>query len=145
MSKAKLFILLGVAAMTGCQPHNRGPSAAGNGATLQPVQPSTQPAIYEIAPAAARPASGRAEVVRNGSTSLSQSLVGCDCRVQFRRDALGMAGAAPIGATQEWSGRVAVSGRVLELTDQWLVIQPPETGRRFYIPVGSILLIDVKD
>ena len=149
MTTRTLFVVLSaVAAIAGCQPRNHGSAAVDNGASLQPLQPTTRPAIYEIVPARTAASPGRAEAMPNrtaGAAGVSESLLGRDCRVQLRRDALGMAGAAPIGATQEWGGRVAVAGKVLELTDQWLVLQPQETGRRYCIPVASILLIEVRD
>jgi len=146
MNKRSLVISLGLATiLLGCKAQNREETAYVSSDELSGRpglrgDASTRPVTIEAPAPMSRPARGGA-----AAAGVAQALVGRDCRVQLRRDALGMAGAAPIGPTQEWGGRVAVAGKVLELTEQWLVLQPSESGRRYCIPVASILLIEVRD
>ena len=133
MMRFALAISLLALPIVGCQP-NPGPP------TDVTMRTTTQPA-----PAARREPAGRHVelMVRDASdTSLAGSLVGKDCRVQFRRDALGMAGNSPVGPTDNWQGRASLGGRVVELTDQWLVIAG-EGDKRYVIPHAAILLIEV--
>jgi hypothetical protein len=82
--------------------------------------------------------------VRDATASgMAQSLIGRDCRVQFRRDALGMAGASPVGPTQQWNGQTTLKGKIVELNDQWLILSVD--SKRYCIPHASILLIEVPD
>ena len=83
-------------------------------------------------------------MVRDATTSgLAGTIVGRECRVQFRRDALGMSNATGVAPTEDFRGTTSISGQVAELNDQWLVVQ--QQGKRYVIPHGSILLIEVQD
>ena len=83
-------------------------------------------------------------MVRDATTSgLAGTIVGRECRVQFRRDALGMSNASGVAPTDDFRGTTSVSGQVAELNDQWLVVQGQ--GKRYVIPHGAILLIEVQD
>jgi hypothetical protein len=83
----------------------------------------------------------RVEVTSTASAELSASLVGKKCRVQIRRDALGMAGNAPTELAGRWARESSVNGTVVEVTDQWLVVDAPD--RRVIIPHASVLIIEV--
>ena len=83
-------------------------------------------------------------MVRDATTSgLAGTIVGRECRVQFRRDALGMSNASGVAPTDDFRGTTSISGQVAELNDQWLVVQGQ--GKRYVIPHGAILLIEVQD
>jgi hypothetical protein len=63
--------------------------------------------------------------------------------VQIRRDALGMAGNTVADMSGRWASVASVEGTILEMTDQWLVVQAP--GKRVVIPHASILTIELQD
>ena len=75
---------------------------------------------------------------------VDQSLVGRSVRVQFRRDALGMAGNVPIEPDAEQAGPrpITVGGTVRRVTNDWLVIDP-DNRHEYYIPRGVVLMVDV--
>lgn len=112
-------------ALAGCQPRPAGPSPA----------PASAPAL-------------RVHSEMDGTSNLAgrqSELIGRMCRVQFRRDALGLAGAAPLSPEADSSGGrpVFLSGRVHGLDDRWLVLR---TARgTVHIPVGMILLIELEE
>jgi hypothetical protein len=111
-----------VAGGGGCQAKNAG-------------APTTHPALREPV--------RRVEVISRSSSELANSLVGRKCRVQIRRDALGIAGGAPVPMAGRWADQTSVDGTILELTDQWLVVQAP--GKRVVVPHASILVIELND
>ena len=83
-------------------------------------------------------------MVRDATSSgIGSSLVGKQCRVQFRRDALGMSGAGGVGPTQDYRGMTSIAGEVEALNDQWIVVR--QQGKRYVIPHGAVLLIDVQE
>lgn len=129
-------------ALTGCHAQNRAEDR--NSRVLIRSTSTTRPIEAIGAESSAR----HVELTVHDATSagIGQSLIGRQCTVQLRRDALGMAGNTPLGATQQWGGsnRVSVSGKIVEMTDQWLVLQPTDPAQRYVIPQASILLIDVK-
>ncbi len=83
----------------------------------------------------------RVEEISQPTSKLAESLVGRKCRVQLRRDALGMAGNMPTQLSGRWANESSVDGTVIELTDQWLVVQASD--RRVVIPHASILLVEL--
>lgn len=123
-----LAVVVALLAITGCQPKDREgassrPSFAAAGSPHEPPR--------------------RVEVTTHSSPELANSIVGRKCRLQIRRDALGMAGNAPAGMTGRWAGETSVDGTVLEMTDQWVVVQA--VGKRVIVPHASILIIELKD
>jgi hypothetical protein len=128
------FILLAAVA-GGCQPKQvEDPAGAAS---------STRPAITTAARPDSREPLRRVEVVSQQSARVAGSMLGRKCRVQLRRDALGMAGNMPTQLTGRWANEATVEGSVLELTDQWLIVQASD--RRVVIPHASILLIELQD
>ncbi|MEA2711066.1 MAG: hypothetical protein QOF78_3667 [Phycisphaerales bacterium] len=85
----------------------------------------------------------RVEVIRSSSGQLSESLVGRKCRVQLRRDALGLAGNTIPEMTGRWSALSSVEGMILEISDDWLIVQA--TTKRVVVPHSSILFIELQD
>ena len=79
-----------------------------------------------------------------GAAPLS-SLVGRQCKVQFRRDALGLAAPAPVPPTGQGPGGRAVSleGTVRSISGAWIVIE--RDGRSYWVAQSSVLLIEVLD
>ena len=67
--------------------------------------------------------------------------------VQFRRDYLGLAGdkgSSPVGSADP-SNVLASSGELLQITEDWVVLQVQnEPDRELWIPRGNVLLLDVK-
>ena len=79
------------------------------------------------------------------ANALSQSMVGHTCRVQFRLDALGLASSSGVTINENWVARMAVQGKVLQLTDQWIVIVESAGGKTKYLPQSVVLLVEVLD
>jgi hypothetical protein len=122
-----VHVLFGVAVTAaGCQPNK--PAAA----------PSTQPGLAE---ASFREPTHRVEVMTRPNNDVAGSLVGKKVRVQIRRDALGMAGNAPTELVGRWAAESSVSGTVVEVTDQWVVVDVAP-NRRTFVPQASILIIE---
>src|SRR5215212_5787713 len=102
--------------MTGCWGHSKRPPEVGDDM------------------ATTRPAAGRRvelTVRDTQSAALIRSVLDKDCRVVFRRDALGLAGNTPVGPRAEWGGTVgqlSLAGRIVDMTDQWLVVS--SNGKR---------------
>ncbi len=67
------------------------------------------------------------------------------CTVQFRRDALGIAAATPLGIRGE--SRVdklaQVSGVIDQVTPEWLVLR--DADKALWIPRSAVLLVEVDD
>ena len=83
-------------------------------------------------------------MLRDATTSrLTDAIIGKECRVQFRRDALGMSSNTGVAPTQDYRGLTSINGRVVDLNDQWVVIQ--QQNKRYVVPHGAILLIDVQN
>jgi hypothetical protein len=120
----------------GCQPKQVGDPAVA-------ASSSTRPAIATAARPDSREPLRRVEVISQQSARVAGSMLGRKCRVQLRRDALGMAGNMPTQLTGRWANEATVEGSVLELTDQWLIVQASD--RRVVIPHASILLIELQD
>jgi hypothetical protein len=72
------------------------------------------------------------------------SLVGRRCRVQFRRDALGMAVSAPLPPTSEGvGGRPAhLDGAITAVSEAWITLS--REGVTYNIPHAAILLIETR-
>jgi hypothetical protein len=107
-------------------------------------QPKSSPA--DDAPAShqtSREPVRRVEVISRSSAGIADSVVGRKCRVQIRRDALGMAGNAPAVMAGRWANETSVEGTILEMSDQWLVVQA--IGKRVVVPHASILIIELQD
>src|SRR6476646_5157504 len=89
------------------------------------VQASTQPA--DATASAGAPPARRVDVTVHepSGSEATHTLVGHTCRVQFRRDALGMATPAPLPASAENSGGrpVAVVGKVVMVSEGWVVME----------------------
>jgi hypothetical protein len=118
--------------------------AAIAGGGCQPKQvdgPASRPSAFADR-ADAREPLRRVEVVSQQSAKVAETLLGRKCRVQLRRDALGMAGNMPTQLTGRWANEATIEGSVLELSDQWLIVQA--TDRRVVIPHASILFIELQ-
>jgi hypothetical protein len=85
----------------------------------------------------------RVEVISRSSAGIADSIVGRKCRVQIRRDALGMAGNAPAVMAGRWANETSVEGTIVEMSDQWLIVQ--SSGKRVVVPHASILIIELQD
>jgi hypothetical protein len=120
------------AAAGGCQPKNAGSSGVGVGGSSA-----------TSAHAASREPVRRVEVINRSAAQWAESVVGRKCRVQLRRDALGMAANVPDGMNSRWASESTIEGTIAEVTDQWLVLQG--TGKRIVVPHASILLIELQD
>src|SRR5687768_4806001 len=77
------------------------------------------------------------------SGGIGTSIVGKQCRVQFRRDALGMSSASGVGPTGNYRGMTSIAGTVEALNDRWIVLRQQE--KQYIIPHGAVLLIDVQE
>ena len=124
-------VILGIAMTPGCRADRR----------------STDVSVYTTTRPAGRdePRARHVELmVRDSTTSgLGSSIIGKECRVQFRRDALGMSSATGVAPTQDYRGLTSINGRVVDLNDQWVVVQ--QQNKRYVIPHAAILLIDVQE
>ncbi|MEO6434746.1 MAG: hypothetical protein ABIP55_03155 [Tepidisphaeraceae bacterium] len=129
--RLRLLLSLTIGIVAGCHAQPRNSSVT--------MHTTTQPADRDA------PRARHVELrVRDTTTSgLAGSIIGKGCRVQFRRDALGMAGASGVAPTQDYRGITSVAGRIEDMNDQWIVITA--NGKRYVIPHGAILLIDVQD
>jgi hypothetical protein len=81
--------------------------------------------------------------VTSTSAQLADSIVGRKCRVQIRRDALGLASSTVADMSGRWASVASVDGTILEMTDQWIVVQA--TGKRVVVPHASVLVIELQD
>jgi hypothetical protein len=141
-SNAVRAIALGVIAaastLYGCKS-----SAHDQAHTAMIVQTTTQPSNGDASSDAAR----RVEVTVRDSLSggATHTLVGRTCRVQFRRDALGMATPAPLPAGADSSGGrpVTMTGTIVMSADGWVVLE--SAGRATWIPQSAILTVEVRD
>lgn len=128
----------------GCQPNNR----QGPGRVTMNSSATTRPSSAGGGgPGGAGGAPGqRVELmVRDANAAgMAGSVVGRNCRLQFRRDALGIASNAAIGPTQDWGGRMSIEGKVLDLTDQWIVIAAAQ-NKRYCVPLMSVLMVEVQE
>ena len=79
-----------------------------------------------------------------GNSAL-MALVGRSVRVQFRRDALGLAAPAPVPPIGQGPGGRAVhlAGIVRSVARQWMVLE--HDNSTYWIPQASILLIEQSD
>ena len=124
--------MLLAAACGGCQPKDSG------------AAPTSAPSTFgDRGAAESREPLRRVEVVSHQSARVAETLLGRRCRVQLRRDALGVAGATPVPLAGRWANESSVEGSVVDLSDQWLVVRGAE--RRIVIPHASILLIELQD
>jgi hypothetical protein len=114
-----IFILAG----SGCQPKNGDTTSGAPPTSLQPLR--------------------RVEVISKSSAELARSVVGRKCRVQIRRDALGMAGNAPAAMSGRWATESSIDGTIIEMSDEWLVVQ--SIGKRIVVPHASILVVELQD
>ena len=76
-------------------------------------------------------------------TSILTQWLGQNCKVQFRRDALGSAHQLPVAATTDSinGAEVSLSGKLLEIGPHGIVV---ETGAHHrWIPEEAILMIEV--
>jgi hypothetical protein len=129
---ALLITALATFAGAGCQPKN---------AELATTRPASH---TSYAPPSPREPMYRVEVTSRAQAQLADSIIGRKCRVQLRRDALGLAGNAPAGMTGRWAAEMSVEGTVVEMTDQWLVVQA-DGGKRVIVPHASILVIELQE
>ena len=83
-------------------------------------------------------------VHERGSSRVAETIVGQMCRVQLRRDALGMASNTGQSTNDAWAKRLSLSGKVLQVTDQWVVISG-EAGKPICIAQSAILIVEVLD
>ena len=148
MGRVRTSILLSAAAVAlgagagGCQPKagdvppaptTRAAAAAGAHGDLRESRPAGNP----------REPMHRVEVMSRSSAQLAESIVGRTCRVQLRRDALGLASNTIVEPTGRWGAAASIEGTILEMTDQWLVVRT--SGKRTVIPHASILVIELQD
>ncbi|HEY2586530.1 MAG TPA: hypothetical protein VGI81_12270 [Tepidisphaeraceae bacterium] len=79
------------------------------------------------------------------SDSAVQPPTGHPCRVYLRRDALGMAGAAPLAPNLDapMQRGTVVSGILDQVTDSWIVLK--SDGGRIWIPRNTVLMLAVLD
>lgn len=72
------------------------------------------------------------------------SLIGKQCTVQFKRNALGGGGNIPVSPTTDNSdgANVSIWGTLTVVEDDAVVLESEDSGRTFWIPRESILLIE---
>jgi hypothetical protein len=71
--------------------------------------------------------------------------IGKTCTVQFRRDALGAAMNLPVNPTTGSinGAEVMISGTIVDVTPEWIVLDSGRENLRTYVPRSVILLLDV--
>jgi hypothetical protein len=91
-----------------------------------------EPAVYVRAPDLVAGSAG------------APDLVGRRVRIQFRRDAVGLAGPTPLGAdAPSTPGRTtSLDGTLTGTTNGWLVLRGQ--GKTYWIPQAAVLLIEVE-
>jgi hypothetical protein len=67
--------------------------------------------------------------------------LGKACKVQIKRDLLGVHGSSAIGPTIE-RGDVLVDGTLVDVTSEWVIVSKGE-AKEVWIPRDVVLLIDV--
>ena len=88
----------------------------------------------------------RAEPVAVTSPAGGELPTGRPCTVQFRRDALGMAGPGVLGpqVTTPPARSARLTGTLDRVTEDWLVVRVPE-GTTFWIARDAVLLVEFSD
>lgn len=147
-----------VSAIAGCQSPGPRPAAGSSApmATTAPVavEDRRQPSALRL-----RLDEGRAAPVGNDATSPgseTQSMhraapesvqppTGHACRVFLRRDALGMAGSAPLAPNLDapLQRGTVVSGTLDQVTESWIVLK--SDAGWIWIPRNAVLMIEVTD
>lgn len=119
------------------RPPDRRPSQGETAQLIPTPAPATQP-VEQPATQAAAPAAPRVQPL----ASSAQPPTGRPCRVQFRRDALGLAAPMPLGLTTvSPASRVAqMDGTIDQVSDDWLVLRAD--GRLWWIPRDVILAVE---
>ena len=144
---AVALVLLMCVTIAGCQ-RDRRPSSD---MSEWEVPEAKRTSVTRTPDAAAPPPSPRPAIAdptlfagSSGHTPLD-SLVGRRCRVQFRRDALGMAVTAPLSPTSEGvGGRPAhIDGTVTAVSESWITLN--RDGVSYNIPHAAILLIESRE
>jgi hypothetical protein len=126
----RCLLIIGVACVAGCQ---------ATGTPAQPVEPAPQP----TAPASPVAASTHEAPSLDPQAQPGHLVSGLWVRVQFRRDALGLAMQTPAVPEKDvgrW--RTSLHGQVLEITDHCLSLRVEQAA--YHIPWGAILLIEVE-
>lgn len=145
MNRVTIVMATGVAALAGCQaapsPAPGGQAAGVSGASDDRRQSRSDRAgggVVPTAPVASPPESA-------APRESVQPPTGRSCRVYLRRDALGMAGAAPLAPNLDapLQRGTVVTGTVDEVTDAWVVLKAD--SRRVWIPRNMVLMIEVVD
>jgi hypothetical protein len=74
--------------------------------------------------------------------NLSAGLAGKKCRVQFRRDALGLSAPGLLEPTATSSGgkTTSIVGVVEQVSDAWLVLRTNQ--QRYWVTVQQILMVE---
>jgi hypothetical protein len=132
---------IAMTAAVGCRHGNRPP------ATIEDDRPDVS-AITRRARSdgAARTQPGEAPAAQSAEgLNVVRTYLDKPCRVQFRRDALGLAAPAPLSPTSERVGmNFAVLGGTLErVTDAGVLLRTGDGPK--WIPWPSILLIELQD
>jgi hypothetical protein len=141
--------LVAVAGLVGCRSEQKGPTA---GEPAQPqvivvqAAPATQPVVvprYVPATGPAEQGGDREAAGHRSIEELNQPPVGATVRVQFRRDAMGLAGTSAIGPDMQGlvARTVQVVGKVERITPEWVVVRVE--GKAYWISRSVILFIEV--
>jgi hypothetical protein len=147
MTSIWIFVAL-ASAIAGCQSQAARPVAgpAVSVATTAPVavddrrQSRAAPVSAETLPTSPEARSGQGTVPET-----VQPPTGHVCRVYLRRDALGMAGAAPLAPNLDapMQRGTVVSGTLDQVTDSWIVLK--SDGGRIWVPRNTVLMLEVMD
>ena len=140
--RGMLFLIMCVPASfaIGCQNKdmNRGAESAATVRPAEVVEPIAVGAGDSAPPREHPPHSTEA-------TTLYGPPLGRPCRVQLRRDTMGVAAPAAIGVLGETlpGKAVQLTGTIDRLTPEWLVLRAE--GRNYWIPREMVLLIEFVD
>ncbi len=111
------------------------------------IAPSTVPSVLAIpADESIQPAASTAPAAASHSATASAGeLVGKKCRLQFRRDALGLNAPGVLEPTAISSGGKAVSlvGVVDQISDGWVVMRVNK--QMYWVPTAQILLLQLAE
>jgi hypothetical protein len=133
---AAVSLAAGVFAAGCATPNSQNPMVATFVAPVRQNEPSAM-----VVPPTTAPAGSDSSLF---GINISKGLIGKKCRVQFRRDALGLSapGLLEPTATSSAGKSTSLVGVVDQVSDVWLVI---EVNRALYwIPVQQILMLEVE-
>ena len=122
-------------------------ASAAAGCHAQATAPPAPPAAPRTAPAdsSARAVDAAVHYVDTVDAGETDPPAGVACTVQFRRDALGMSGAAVMGprANTPPSRSVRLAGTLERVTPRWLVLRAGD--KTYWLARETVLLVEYDD